>query len=250
MNPPAVHSQATMRPGISHIIAVHNGARYLAEAVASLRPELAPDDEIIVSDDGSTDDSAAVAEACGAPVRVLRGPNTGPVGARNRAIAVARREWICLLDADDLALPDRIARLGARLLAPDGPDLVYGAQRRFVSPELILPGRPLPAERDDPPALASGTMLLWRRVFARIGTFNENLRVGEMIQWTERARSAGVVFEALPVAVMRRRRHENNLTAGDDYRRLMLEAVRRSLRDRQHHAAPGPAPAGPPHSTP
>jgi glycosyltransferase involved in cell wall biosynthesis len=237
-----------MRPTISHLIAVHNGARYLAEAIASLRGELVPGDEIIVSDDGSTDDSVAVAEACGEPVRVLRGPKTGPAGARNRALAAARCDWICMLDADDLALPGRIALLGARLLAPDAPDLVYGAQRRFVSPELIPRGQPLSPERDDPPALASGTLLAWRRVFDRMGGFNENLRVGELLEWTDRARVIGLAFEALPVAVMRRRRHETNLTANGDYRMLMLEAVRHALRERQRQA--GTPPASSPGSAP
>jgi hypothetical protein len=91
-------------------------------------------------------------------------------------------------------------------------------------------------------------LLTWRRVFERAGPFNMELRVGELLDWTDRARSVGLVLEALPVAVMRRRRHETNLTAGGDYRLLMIEAVRHALHQRRRPT--GTPPASSPGSAP
>lgn len=227
-----------MRPSITHIIPVHNGARYLREALDSLLPELSPDDRIIVSDDGSTDDSVALAEVWGHAVipgrfLVLRSPQGGVAAARNRALAQATGDWICLLDADDLALPNRIALLGARLLAPDRPDLVYGAQRRFVSPELLPAGLPPPTETDDSPAPLAGCLLAWKATFDRIGPFDETLRAGEFLFWLARGQSLGLRSESVPALAIRRRRHDSNVSGQGDYRKLMLQALRRSLSQRR-----------------
>lgn len=89
-------------PNISVVIPCYNAAPFLRESIESvLRQTLSPL-EIIVVDDGSTDESAAVAEAYGAPVRVLRQENQGESVARNRGIEESRGEWIAYLDADDI----------------------------------------------------------------------------------------------------------------------------------------------------
>jgi glycosyltransferase involved in cell wall biosynthesis len=75
---------------------------------------------VIVVDDGSTDDSATVAESYGPPMRVVRQPNQGESVARNRGIEEARGEWIAFLDADDLWLPDKLAEQATRIAARVG----------------------------------------------------------------------------------------------------------------------------------
>ncbi len=64
--------------------------------------------EIIVIDDGSTDESASIAESIGPLVRVIRQPNQGESVARNRGISEAKGDWIAFLDADDLWLPSKL----------------------------------------------------------------------------------------------------------------------------------------------
>lgn len=76
--------------------------------------------EVLVVDDGSTDDSAAIAESYGTPVRVIRQTNQGESVARNRGIAEARGEWLAFLDADDLWDPEKTKRK----LAAAGPDVI------------------------------------------------------------------------------------------------------------------------------
>jgi glycosyltransferase involved in cell wall biosynthesis len=95
---------------ISVVIPCYNGARYLPETLASVLRQTLPPHEVIVVDDGSTDDSAAVAASFGPPVRVLRQPNQGESVARNRGIDEARGNWIAFIDADDLWDPSKLER--------------------------------------------------------------------------------------------------------------------------------------------
>ncbi len=79
----------------------HRIARASDSALAQTRPVL----EIIVVDDGSTDDTADVASGFGPPVRVISKPNGGPASARNLAASLAQGDWLAMLDADDWWFP-------------------------------------------------------------------------------------------------------------------------------------------------
>jgi hypothetical protein len=91
-------------PAVSVVIPAYNAAATLPETLASLDRQTFTGWEAVVVDDGSTDDTAAVAErlAAGDPrIRVIRQANAGHSAARNAAIAAARGEWIVCLDSDD-----------------------------------------------------------------------------------------------------------------------------------------------------
>lgn len=98
------------RSTITVVIPCYNGSAFLREALDSVLAQTHAPLEVIVVDDGSTDDSADVAEACGPPVRVIRQENQGESVARNRGIDEARGDWIALLDADDLWKPEKLER--------------------------------------------------------------------------------------------------------------------------------------------
>lgn len=89
----------------------YNGARFLERALESALAQTRPPLEIIVVDDGSTDDSAKIADAFGPPVRVVRQANQGESVARNRALAEARGSHVLFLDADDLLEVHSLERL-------------------------------------------------------------------------------------------------------------------------------------------
>ncbi len=97
-----------VEPRIAAVIPAYNAAQIVAAAVESLRGQTVAPAEIIVVDDGSRDDTSAVAARAGA--RVIRQENGGPAAARNRGIAATSAEWIALLDADDISFPTRIER--------------------------------------------------------------------------------------------------------------------------------------------
>jgi glycosyltransferase involved in cell wall biosynthesis len=96
--------------GVSVVVPCYNGERFLREALQSAVSQTVPPLEILVVDDGSTDQSAAIAESFGPPVRVIRQANQGESRARNRAIDESRGEWIAFLDADDVWKPEKLNR--------------------------------------------------------------------------------------------------------------------------------------------
>ena len=93
---------------ISVVIPTYNRAGLLRRAVDSALAQTVAPLEILIVDDGSTDDTAAVCRAWGAPVRYLAIPNGGVAKARNVGIAEARGDWVALLDSDDEWEPNKL----------------------------------------------------------------------------------------------------------------------------------------------
>jgi len=101
------------QPKVSVIIPAYNCGPLVRQAVESVRRQTYQDFEVIIVDDGSTDDTWAVIRQIAADwpkVRPIRAEHKGLAAARNRAIAQIAGEWIALLDADDLWLPDKLRR--------------------------------------------------------------------------------------------------------------------------------------------
>jgi glycosyltransferase involved in cell wall biosynthesis len=111
---------------VSVVTPCYNGARYLADTLRSAVGQSRPPLEVIVVDDGSTDDSAAIAESFGPPVRVIRQENRGESAARNRALAEARGTHVLFLDADDLIEPRALAHLAAAVEGRPGAVALMG----------------------------------------------------------------------------------------------------------------------------
>jgi glycosyltransferase involved in cell wall biosynthesis len=119
-------------PLVSIIIPCHNAAPWLAETVESALAQTWPEKEILLVDDGSTDDSLAIArtfEPRG--VRVFSQSNLGASAARNAGLREARGGFIQFLDADDLLAPNKIAVQVERLLASPPRHMASGAWARF-----------------------------------------------------------------------------------------------------------------------
>ena len=119
-----------MNPAISVIIPACNAARTLDDAITSIRSQRCAPMEIILVDDGSTDDTAQVA-ARHPDLVVLRQPNRGPAAARNRGILAAAGEYIAFLDANDLWAPAMLPRLLAMLQEQPATDIVQGLIQRL-----------------------------------------------------------------------------------------------------------------------
>jgi teichuronic acid biosynthesis glycosyltransferase TuaG len=101
------------KPLVSVVMPVHNGEQYLADAIQSVLGQTFVSWELLVSDDGSSDDSVSITRAfCRRDSRislVTGATRGGPARARNRAIDVARGRWIAFLDCDDVWQPDKLS---------------------------------------------------------------------------------------------------------------------------------------------
>lgn len=109
---------------LSVVIPAYNRASLLPATLRSLLAQERVADEILVVDDGSTDDTADVAEAFGGPVRVIRQSNQGPAAARNRGLSEAQGEYIHFFDSDDLA-STRLHLVQLDALHSTGADLAF-----------------------------------------------------------------------------------------------------------------------------
>ena len=92
------------------VIPAYNAQRYLAETLRSVQAQTFRDLEVIVVDDGSTDGTAAIVDACGPPVRRLSQANSGVSRARNAGAAAAAGPLLAFLDADDLWEPSKLQK--------------------------------------------------------------------------------------------------------------------------------------------
>lgn len=142
-----------IKPTVSVVIPCYNGAKYLRETLDSVLAQTYQVLEVLVIDDGSTDDSAAIAESYGPPIRMIRQPNQGESIARNRGIEEAKGDWIAFLDADDLWLPSKIEQQIRFLEENDEVLCIHTAWKRFgmnnTTPEFTnTNGRYLPVLND------------------------------------------------------------------------------------------------------
>lgn len=115
-----------LRPGISVVIPVKNRSHLLAQTLKSVREQTMPVDEIVVVDDGSTDDSAEVGRHAGATVIANNSGHAGPATARSLGLSRVSTQLACPLDSDDLLLPQAIEKLTEALARSPGAPFAFG----------------------------------------------------------------------------------------------------------------------------
>ena len=113
-------------PLVSIIIPSYNRAGLVGDAIRSALAQTYRDCEVIVADDGSSDDTPAVVRAFGDAVRYDWQPNGGVEAARNRGAALACGSYLCFLDSDDMLRPHALAQLVALLDAHPEAGMAYG----------------------------------------------------------------------------------------------------------------------------
>lgn len=197
--------QQPARPAV--VIPVHDRADLLETALTSVAAQTLPPAEVIVVDDGSVDDSAAVAERFGATV--IRQPQSGVSAARNRGLAASSASYVAFLDSDDEWEPGHLAALAANALdhsivstaalSTDGA--LIGSQSRLplalvTADRLLWPDNPV----------VTSAVLVDRALALEAGGFDERLRHSEDLDLWARLleRRPGLV---LPDVTVRYRTH-------------------------------------------
>ncbi len=169
-------------PKVSVVIPTFNRAQLVTEAVDSILSQSYRDFELVVVDDGSTDDTAQRLTAYGHHIRLYRQENRGASAARNAGIGVARGEYIAFLDSDDLWLEDKL-RIQMDLMARDPQiKICYTGEiwmRRGVRVNPKNKHRKYSGwilEKMLPLCIVSpSSVLIAREVFDRVGLFDESL---------------------------------------------------------------------------
>jgi glycosyltransferase involved in cell wall biosynthesis len=109
---------------VSVVVPNYNRANLIGETIENLLSQTLPPDELIVVDDGSTDDSVAVIKAFGSKVKLICQPNQGPGAARNAGLKTATGDYIQFFDSDDLCSLNKL-EAQARVLEESGADIAY-----------------------------------------------------------------------------------------------------------------------------
>jgi len=213
-------------PKVSAIIPTYNGARYIAETIQSALHQTYRDCEVLVVDDGSTDDTPKVVGLFGDKVRYFRKSNGGPGSARNFGIQQAQGEYIALLDHDDLWLPDRLERQVPILDSRPEVGLVYSDASLYhddsnQSPNTCFGFYP-PYSGKVFKKLFEGnfvpnlTVLVRRECFEKLGLFDESGRMmmtDDYHMWLRIA--AHYEFTYVPRPLGKFRLHRGNLSRDD-----------------------------------
>lgn len=228
------HQNPKQSPRVSVLIPVYNGERYLKYALDSVHAQTFSDYELIVMDDGSTDQTAAIAQS-DPSVRFIRGEHRGISVSRNLAIDAARGEFIAFLDADDMWAPEKLEKQVAYL--DNNPDLeiVFTGLKNFFdgkTEEMTDRQKQLLNAKLDR-YLVTGCIRA--ELFRKYGNFREDLPHGEDTEWMMRLCAAGIrVNEIIHDELYFRRIHHNNISLSHEtveqktMLTLLAQAIRRA----------------------
>lgn len=184
-------------PAVAVVIPVRDGARHLPGAIASVRAQTLPAAELVVVDDGSSDDTVAVAEALG--VRCVRRPGGGAAAARNTGVRATTAPVVAFLDCDDRWHPTKLEMQVAVLESDAELGWVSARGRvRFATGLERVPWAPGLADGDELPGALGSTLVVRRAVFDRLGGFDEGYQASEDLEWLLRSRDAGIRDVELP----------------------------------------------------
>lgn len=218
---------------VSVVVPVWNGARYLAECLESLLAQDHPHVEIVVVDDGSTDDSRSIAEQFDG-VRVLARDHAGLGASRNAGIEAATGTFIGFCDADDTWEPSK-ARVQLEYLDEHPEvDLVLCRQDTIFEDGVAAPDWLVPDQRFGDLDGVSPTSALFRRaVFDRI-QYRTDMENGTDTNLLIRARTAGFQVALIEESLRTRRIHDDNMTTRLGAAKAgMFESVREHLRSQR-----------------
>ena len=216
-------------PLVSVVVPTHNRAFCVVDAIASVLAQSHHEVECVVVDDGSTDDSAAIvrdAFRTDPRVSVVAQPHAGVSAARNRGLGEAQGDVVTFLDSDDLMVPERL-RWQLEALAADDVDAVIGRQQQVLVGDVSRPAW-LEARPEWWDGYYHMSLCAPLDLARSVGGFDEQLDVGEDIDWVVRLAAAGARIAQLDRVVVIRRYFGDNLTyrIGPEGPRGMWDAVR------------------------
>lgn len=196
-------------PTISVVIPAYNAARYIAAAIDSALLQTYPAVQIIVVDDGSTDATPVLLHPYSQAGKIIyvRQENKGLAAARNAGIRAASGDYIALLDADDIFLPEKLARQAAHLDAHPDCGVSYCGLWHFndAKPDTMLmldyayySGAEVFRALLKKNFINPLSVVMRRSVFDTVGYFDESLRRSEDWDFWVRAAYAGIRFDYLP----------------------------------------------------
>jgi glycosyltransferase involved in cell wall biosynthesis len=227
-------------PRVSVIVAVYNGANYLAEALESVLRQDYADIEIVVVNDGSTDATAGVMARFGSDIIGLHQDNKGQGAGRNAGVRASSGNYLAFLDHDDLWERTKLSEQMRSMDANSAIDpLIFSHVEQFVCPRLTPEEQSKIALNNVRlPGYLPGTLLLSRSRFEEVGYFTETKGLGDFVDWYMKASEKKIPIILLPDVGMRRRIHLSNMGRQTTYSRNDYLKILKTGLDRKRLKAP------------
>jgi glycosyltransferase involved in cell wall biosynthesis len=226
----------TNKPLVSIIIPVYNSERYLAEAIGSVLAQTYRPIEVIVVDDGSTDNtSEIVARDFCESVQYIYQDNSGPASARNTGLANAKGNIIAFIDADDFWSHDKLKIQLPLITSNPELEIVLGclqyvrqSKSRKSNDKLEKISRPFVS-------LHFGASLIKKSAFEKIGLIDTTMNHFEDFDWFLHARDAGISIMTHKDVVLFYRLHDRNLSSNKyGSNSYFLKALKKSIDRRRY----------------
>lgn len=209
-----------MHPEVSVIIPAYNAARFIGEAIESVLSQTFSAKEIIVVDDGSTDNTKEIISFYSNKINYLYQCNLGPAAARNTGVKNAQGEWIAFLDSDDFWDKDHLEVLVQEACKAKDVVLVYSGNKwvddngnkiQDYPKQKYFPSGWIYNDMFHGNYIPTHAVLVKRVIIIELGGFREHLSIAEDYDmWLRIAAVAPIC--GLPIYTVNYRRHCNNLT--------------------------------------
>ncbi|NUM34005.1 MAG: glycosyltransferase family 2 protein [Candidatus Brocadiae bacterium] len=218
------------KPLVSVIVPVYNREKYLSLALDSILSQTYSPIELIVVDDGSTDQSAKIAKSY-QQVHYIYQNNQGPAGARNTGIAQAKGHYLAFLDSDDLWNENKIAIQVQYLQENPDIECCLATVKNFLEQDATIPMWIKEEQIQTPqPGYLPSAMLILTQSFHKVGPFNPLYRVSEDSDWFIRAQALGIKKAILPDVLVYRRIHKDNASNEcQPARQILLHSLKKFL---------------------
>jgi glycosyltransferase involved in cell wall biosynthesis len=207
-------------PAVSVIMPVHNGEKYIREALESIFNQTYPNIEVIVIDDGSTDRTKEAIELTGKNVRYFFHEKSGIAISMNRGVSESKGEFISFLDSDDIWEKNKTEMQISFMQQNPEIFACFGHVKQFFSPELTAEEtKHLYCPPDPMPGFSSGTMLIRQEDFLQVGFFDTQWQKGIFSDWFLRANEMETPMHLMDDILLYRRIHLHNhgITRRDSY---------------------------------
>lgn len=191
---------------ISIIMPVKNGHKYIKEAIESVLSQKM-NTEIIVVDDGSSDNTAEIAQNMGCQV-IRHETSKGAVAAKNSGLKQAKGEYILFLDHDDMMTSKTLKKLYEEIVADDKLYMVMAKVKDFLSPDIT--DKNVSYKEEPYFGLFTGAVLMKKALFDEIGLFDENIQAGEIIDFQGKVAQKGLAVKKVDFTATMRRIHDTN----------------------------------------
>jgi len=221
-------------PRVSVVMPIYNGAVFLAASIDSVLAQTLEDFELILVDDGSTDDTGRIIAEYAARdprIRTITKRNSGISDTLNQGLTVARGDWVARLDSDDLMLPERLERQLAFVAADPGL-IAAGSYYEIIDAAGRSHGSrmPLPRSREElerffaarePLSFLHPSMILRRQAALELGGYRRETEPAEDVDLFARMLATGAPILIQPEVLLRYRVHANAISARSATRQFM-----------------------------